>query len=96
MDKEKEEIIELIGEKGEKLTFRVLEKTKQNGVDYLLVEDPEDEDGECWILKDTADEDAAESCYQFVDDDTELESMSKVFAELMSDSEIDFTVETEH
>lgn len=94
MDKEKNEIIELTGDKGEKLTLRVLEKTRQNGRDYLLAADADagSGDGECWILKDTSDEDAAESCYEFVEDDAELESMSKVFAELMRDSGIDFIV----
>ena len=37
--------------------FYVLEETRIHGKDYLLVTDaPEDEDGECYILKDVSGE----------------------------------------
>ena len=34
--------------------FFVLEQTKLNGVSYILVTDSEEDDAECWILKDTS------------------------------------------
>ena len=46
-------------------------------------------DGECYLLRDTSKPEDAEAAYEFVDDDGELEYMSKVFAELMSDLGVD-------
>ena len=47
-----EKMITLETEEGENVDFYVLEETKINGMSYLLVTDTEDEDGECYILKD--------------------------------------------
>ena len=33
--------------------FFVLEQTRIAGVDYILVTDSEEDDAECWILKDS-------------------------------------------
>ena len=41
------------------------------------------------LLRDTSKPEDAEAAYEFVDDDGELEYMSKVFAELMSDLGVD-------
>ena len=41
------------------------------------------------MLRDTSKPEDAEAAYEFVDDDGELEYMSKVFAELMSDLGVD-------
>ncbi|MBQ4148944.1 MAG: DUF1292 domain-containing protein, partial [Clostridium sp.] len=43
-----------------------------------------------WIMKDTAGMDSADSTYEFVEDEEELEDMFRIFGELMSDAEIDF------
>ena len=79
----------------EKLTFMtddndsvelyIIEETRANGVNYLLVTDSDDEedgDAQCYILKDTSD---AEAAYEFVEDDTEFDAISRIFAELMDD-----------
>ena len=73
----------------EEVDFFVLEQTKVNGVNYILVTDSEDEDAECMILKDTADESAADSVYQIVEDDVELTAILKVFEELLEDVDIE-------
>ena len=54
MDNEKK--ITLRTDEGEDLDLFVLEETRINGIDYLLVTDEEDEeaDGACYILKDTS------------------------------------------
>ena len=39
--------------------FFVLEQTKLNGVSYILVTDSEEDDAECWILKDTSPEESS-------------------------------------
>ena len=60
MDKpmnEREDCITMITDSGESVDFYVLEETRIHGKDYLLVTDaPEDEDGECYILKDVSGE----------------------------------------
>lgn len=71
------------------IEFFVLEQTKVNGVSYILVTDSQEEDAECLILKDIAEETASDSVYEIVDDDVELTAISKVFEELLEDIEIE-------
>ncbi len=71
----------------ETVEFCVLEQTKINGSTYILVTDPEDEDV-CLILKDMNHEDDQNSVYEIVEEDTELEAVSKVFEELLEDTDI--------
>ena len=50
---ERTDCITMVTEDGDEVVFSVLEETRIHGKDYLLVTDaPEDEDGECYILKD--------------------------------------------
>ena len=65
----------------------VIEETRINGINYLLVADgPEDSDEvEAFILKDCSDESDADAVYETVDDEEELESVMKIFSELMDD-----------
>ena len=65
--------------------FFVLEQTKLNGVSYILVTDSEEDDAECWILKDTSPEESSEAIYEFV----ELNGIMGVFEELLEDVEIE-------
>ena len=71
--------------------FFVLEQTRINGMDYILVTDSEEDDAEALILKDLSDEEDAESLYEIVSDDTELDVVSKIFENLIED--ITFTKE---
>ena len=73
----------------EEVDFFVLEQTKVNGVNYILVTDSEEEDAECMILKDTAEDTSTDSVYQIVDDDVELTAILKVFEELLEDVDIE-------
>ena len=69
-------------------TVDIIEETRANGVNYLLVTDSSDEedtDAECYILKDTSSEADADAVYEFVEDDTEFDAISRIFAELMDD-----------
>ena len=72
----------------ETVDFFVLEETRLNGVDYILVADSEEEDGEALILKDLSADGEAEALYRVVDDDEELESVMRVFELLLEDVEI--------
>ena len=73
---------------GEAAEFFVLEQTRINGMDYILVTDSEDEDGETLILKDLSSDGDQEALYEIVDDDEELEAVSRIFSEMLED--IDF------
>ena len=74
---------------GECLEFYVLEQTRVNGVNYLLVADSEEDDGECLILKDMASEEEQESLYEIVEDEQELSAVLTVFEQLLDDVEIE-------
>ena len=72
---------------GESVEFYVLEQTKINGYNYILVNEDADGDCDCYIMKETIESDG-ESTYDMVEDDTELNALAKVFAEMMDDAEI--------
>ena len=72
------------------LPFYVVEETKLNGVNYLLVtEGDEDEDGDCYILKDMSGAEDTEALYEFVEDEDELEGLMKIFEELLEDVDLE-------
>ena len=68
--------------------FFVLEQTRLNGCDYLLVEEGGNE-GECLILKDISNPEDEEAEYVIVEDETEQEALVRVFEELLEDTEIE-------
>lgn len=87
----KEGMISMQADDGGMVDFFVLEETRIHGRDYLLVTDsPEDQDGECYILKDVSQAGEPEAVYEFVEDDGELEGLYRVFSELMSDMDVEF------
>lgn len=69
----------------EPVEFFVLEQTRISGVDYILVTDFEEGDGEALILKDMSREDEPDSVYAIVDDDEELKAVAGVFEDLLED-----------
>ncbi len=69
----------------EPVDFFVLEQTRISGVDYILVTDFEEGDGEALILKDMSKQDEPESVYAIVDDDEELKAVAGVFEDLLED-----------
>lgn len=75
-------------EDNEAVEFYVLDQTRINAVNYLLVADSLEEEAEALILKDIAKEDAAESIYEIVEDDRELEAVARVFEESLGDVDI--------
>ena len=72
----------------ETVDFYVLETTRLGGVDYILVTELPDEDGDCYILKDLSDPDEAEALYEMVEDEEELDAVSKVFSSILEDVDI--------
>ena len=73
----------------EEVEFFVLEQTRISGKNYILVTDSEEDEAECLILKDTSVAEDTESVYEIVEDDVELSSVLKVFAELLEDVDIE-------
>jgi len=74
------------------IEFFVLEETKINGINYLMVtesDDDGDEEAVAYILKDTSAVAEADAVYEMVEADDELEYVSKVFAELLEDVDIE-------
>ncbi|MCR5798672.1 MAG: DUF1292 domain-containing protein [Lachnospiraceae bacterium] len=69
----------------EPVDFFVLEQTRVNGVNYILVTDFEEGDGEALILKDMSKDEDKESVYAIVDDDTELKAVAGIFEDLLDD-----------
>lgn len=72
----------------EEVEFFVLEETRLNGIDYILVTDSEEDDAEALILKDLSADGEAEALYEIVDDDNELECVMQVFEQLLEDVDI--------
>ena len=96
-EKTREDMITMVTDSGESVDFYVLEETRINARSYLLVTDaPEGEDGECYILKDMSGQQDAEAVYEFVEDDSELDALMKVFEELLSDADVDLELSLIH
>ena len=86
-----EEKITLQTDAGEDVDFYVLEETRINGMNYLLVTDSadEDEDGECYILKDVSGSEDADAVYEFVENEDEMDYLFRIFTELMEDMDVE-------
>lgn len=72
---------------GEPIEFYVLEQTRLTGINYLLVTDCEEGDGDALILKDMSQPEEEESVYQIVSDDEEMATVAEVFEEMLEDVE---------
>ena len=82
------EKLTFVTEDQESVDFYIIEETRVNGINYLLVtesEDEEDEEAEAYILKDTSKAEDTEAVYEFV----ELDAVSRIFAELLEDMDLE-------
>jgi len=85
----KKDTIPFVTEDGDEVLFHVVEETRINGTDYLLVlDDIEDEDVEALILKDVSAEGEAEAVYEIVEDEKELKAVAGLFSELLGDTDL--------
>ena len=55
----------------------------------MVTDAPEDEDGECYILKDVSSENDSEALFEFVEDDRELDGVMGIFEELLKDADVE-------
>lgn len=72
----------------EAIDFYILETTRLGGVDYILVTDEPEGDGEALILKDLSKSTDEEALYEIVADDEELNAVAQVFGNLLEDVEL--------
>lgn len=73
----------------DEVEFYVIEQTRINDVNYILVADSMDDEAEALILKETVnEEDAEDVIYSEIEDDGELEAISRVFSEILDDIDI--------
>ena len=89
MAKEKENIIVLNGDDGD-IQVEVIDQTVIDGITYLLVADvvtDEEEEGDCYILKDVSSADSTEASYEVVPND-KADGIFDTFEKMLKD-EID-------
>lgn len=86
-----ERVITLETEDGGRVDFFVLEETRIGGVNYLLVTDSseDEEEGECYILKDRSRAEDADALYEFVEEDGELDNLLDIFSRLTEDMDVE-------
>lgn len=72
----------------ETVDFYVLEQTRIGGVNYILVTDTEEGDGEALILKDLSEDGEEEANFVIVSDDEELDAVAGVFENMLDDVEL--------
>ena len=75
------EKLTFVTEDQESVDFYIIEETRVNGINYLLVtesEDEEDEEAEAYILKDTSKAEDTEAVYEFVESEEELDAVSRI------------------
>ena len=86
------EKLTFVTEDQESVDFYIIEETRVNCINYLLVtesEDEEDEEAEAYILKDTSKAEDTEAVYEFVESEEELDAVSRIFAELLEDMDLE-------
>lgn len=72
----------------EAVEFYILEQTRIGGMDYILVTDTEEDDGEALILKDVSQSGEEEAIYEIVTEDDELNAVAAVFENMLEDIEL--------
>ncbi|MCR4841687.1 MAG: DUF1292 domain-containing protein [Eubacterium sp.] len=74
----------------ESASFFVLAQTTVNEQTFFLVTEDEEGDSDAWIMRQLSSSDSEELDLEFVEDDETLESLSKIFKEMLDDTEVIF------
>ena len=89
----KYESIPFLTDDGSEVEFCIIEQTRINGINYLLVAEEEEEDQDetvVYIMKESTQEEEGEmNAYEIVEDETELSSVSKIFEQLIDDMDLE-------
>lgn len=86
--KMEEEKVVFTTEDGEEMDVFVVEQTMLSGVNYLLVTDSRETEADAFIMRELEEQDG-QCTYEFITDEKELDALSKVFAELLDDVNIE-------
>ena len=83
--------ISLIDEDGNEEEFYVIEETRLNGINYVLVTDAaaDADEADAYIMKDVSAPEDEEATYEFLEEGEELEALGEIFAELLDEDETD-------
>lgn len=68
-------------EDGSTVDFYIVDEARIGGFNYILVKEDEDDEADCYIMKDISDEGENDACYEFVEEEAEFEAVRKVFEE---------------
>lgn len=75
---------------GEKEEFYIIEQTRINNINYILVADSLEDEAQAFILKENyVGSDTSDAVYAIVDDDDEMDAISRVFAQMVDDMDIE-------
>ena len=81
-------MITFTDENGNEIEFEIIDETRINGVNYILVTDKvEDEEADAYILKDVSNDEDEDAVYEMVEEESEIDYIGKVFSELLEDVE---------
>ncbi len=83
-----QEKINFVDEDGNEMPVYVVEETRINNVNYILVTDDESDEATAYILKDISNDEDEEAVYEMVEEDSELEYIGRIFSELLEDVDI--------
>ena len=83
------EKIRFVEEDGTEVEFFVEEQTRMNGYNYLLVTDSQDDEAQAYILKDLSKDTDPQASYVMVEDDREFEVISRLFADMLEDVDME-------
>lgn len=87
-NKQQGEVV-FVTDDGEEIVFKVLEQTRLGGVNYVLATALNDDgEEEAYIMKDVSKEEEEEALLEILEDENEIEVVSKIFEELLDDIEL--------
>lgn len=75
-------------EEGEETGFFVLGQTTISGNNYLLVTDSDEDEADAYIMRELEDQNG-QCLYELIEEEAELDALSKVFVELLDDVAIE-------
>ncbi len=82
------ESIPFLTDDGSEIAFCIIEQTRINGKNYLLVSQEEEEDSEeelVYILRESAEDKNGMKTYEMVEDEEESAAVFKIFEQLIDD-----------
>ncbi|MCR5738121.1 MAG: DUF1292 domain-containing protein [Eubacterium sp.] len=82
-----EEKIILLDDEGNEIEMFIVEETRINNVNYILVTEDDSEEAEAYIFKDVSDDKDEDAIYEPVEDEEEISYIGKIFSELLEDTD---------